>query len=72
MEGQTVCLFPDVFVRLRFAVFDFFHDVDVVNTVARRFSPLNNFYYQTPLKNSEFDLFGSEKYQLANLVANRD
>jgi len=31
--------------------------------------PNDNFHCQTPLKNAKFDLFGSEKYRLANLVA---
>jgi len=34
--------------------------------------PNNNFHCQTPLKNAKFDLFDSEKRQLANLVVNRD
>jgi len=36
------------------------------------FMPNDIFHCQTPLKNGTFDLFGSEKCQLANLVANRD
>jgi len=32
--------------------------------------PSDNFHCQTPLKNVKFDLFVSEKYKLANLVAN--
>jgi len=32
--------------------------------------PKDNFHCQTPLKNVKFDLFGSEKCQLANLVVN--
>jgi len=34
--------------------------------------PNDNFHCQTPLKNVKFDLFGSEKYKLSNLVANTD
>jgi len=34
--------------------------------------PKDNFHYQTPLNNAKFDLFGSERCQLANLVVNRD
>jgi len=34
--------------------------------------PNDNFHCQTPLKNAKFDLFDSEKCQLANLVANTD
>jgi len=48
---------------------------EVANIVARWFSPLSaNDYFQcqTPLQNAKFDLFGSEKSQLANLVVNRD
>jgi len=33
--------------------------------------PNDNFHCQTPLKNAKFDLFGSDKCQLANLVAKR-
>jgi len=43
--------------------------------VARYFSPFKPtdiFRCQTPSKNAKFDLFGSEKCQLANLVSNRD
>jgi len=32
--------------------------------------PYDNFNCQTPLINSKFDLFGNEKCQLPNLVAN--
>jgi len=44
---------------------------DVANTVERRFyhvEPNDNFHCQTPLKKPKFDLFVSEKCQLANLV----
>jgi len=34
--------------------------------------PNDNLHCQTPLKNAKFDLFGSEKCQLVNLVANTD
>jgi len=34
-------------------------------------TPSNNFHCQTPFKNAKFDLFGNDKCQLANLVANR-
>jgi len=34
--------------------------------------PNYNFHCQVPLKNAKFDLFGSEKCQFANLVANTD
>jgi len=34
--------------------------------------PNNNFHCQTPLKTAKFDLSGSEKSHLANLVANTD
>ena len=33
--------------------------------------PNDNFHCQSPLRNAKFDLFRSEKCQLANLVANR-
>jgi len=34
--------------------------------------PNDNFPCQMPSKNAKFNLFGSEKSQLANLLANRD
>jgi len=34
--------------------------------------PNDNCHCQTPLKKAKFDLFGSEKRQLVNLVANKD
>ena len=41
--------------------------------VARCFLvPNDNFHCQTPSMNTKFDLFGSAKCQLTNLVANRD
>jgi len=49
-------------MTLRTRLPDAFHHLGLV--------PNDNFYCQTPLKNAKFDLFGSEKCQLANLVAN--
>ena len=45
-------------------------DDDVANRVARCFTALN-FHCQTPLKNATFDLFCSDKCQLATVNANR-
>ena len=52
----------EISMAIRTRLPDAFHHLGLV--------PNDNFYCQTPLKNAKFDLFGSEKCQLANLVAN--
>ena len=77
-EGLTVCPFSGGFSYdlpfCRYGLWShvpYFRNLDnVTNTVASCFSPL--FHCQTHLKNAKFNLYGSEKCQLANLVAHRD
>ena len=49
-------------MSLRTRVSDAFHNL----------VPNDDFHCQTPLKNAKYDVFGSVKCQLANLIANRD
>jgi len=78
-----VCFSPEVFVRLAvlpFQGFEVTYPIFEISMTLRirlpdafyHLVPNDNFHCQTPLKNAKFDLFGSEKCQLANLVENRD
>jgi len=59
---EVICHIFEISMKLRTRLPDAFHHL----------VPNDNFHIQTPLRNAEFDLFGSEKRELTNLVANRD
>ena len=64
--------FLDDCERELFSKFRWDYELHVQNTDAFYRLVLNDSHCQTLLKNAKYDLFGSEKCQLANLIASRD